>query len=278
MPTRPADESVTAAAIRKLLIGYVAAPLRHLREINSQVHLGNLILDELHSRGEPIEVTATVSTDGSGLIRIVRSDTPTLRVQHEMRVQGAKLEGASKLTREKSDIVLLKAAPAEVHLRRERNGVLDVIAPISVTSIDAVIEIKAACSFDPEQRHLFRMDVAKLQALLDASEGTAPEFHFVLLDKSLPVGPHIQEFGPLPVDSWECGAPGGRQLKRKGAIAFEPSPQLALSAVISSEPVIHVWDLDPDLVVRHRVCSAAPLPDLELAAKLGLVKKAKSKE
>lgn len=273
---RPAPESATAAAIRDLLTEYMNAPLRYLREINLQVRLGNLMLEKLRERGDAVDTQVTVSKCGRGAKSAVLSDTPTLRVQHEMKVRPS-----TGLAKDRSDIVLIKPEPAEVHLKRARNGALDVIAPIALECIDAIVEIKAACSFDPEQRHLFRSDVAKLRKLLAAALPEQKlEAHFVLIDKSLPVGPHTQYFGPAPVTVWERGAPGGLQVRRtvnrQKVVGLEPSPQLTLETLRQGhQRGVHVWDIGLDLTVRHRLCTDCEWPKEERARELGIIRKAK---
>lgn len=260
----PYKDSPTAAAIRKLLCDYKEHPLRHLREVNLQAQLWYLLLEELKRRGEATDTQATVSGDGFGGRRAVRSEHRVARIQMEMKIR--------KAAGEKTDLVLLKDSDEGVHLERRGNGTLDVISAISPAAIVAAVEIKAAGTPSPEQRHLFRMDVLKLDRFLRAAPvEQSCEAHFVLVDKALPVGMHSLEFGKHPVQKWERDAPGGTWL---GGAKFQGSPQLVLREPRGDERLVHVWDLDSQLNVRHRVCETPIfVPDEARANKLGLVRK-----
>ena len=230
------------------------------------------MLEVLKERKETIDTYATVSKCGTGEKQSIKSDNPTLRNQHEMKVRppnGPPIE--------KSDLVLLKSN-ITLQLQRARNGALDVIAPVHIHCIDAVVELKAACSADPEQRHLFRLDVEKLQTVLKNTPADQQiEVHFVLVDKSLPVGLHItHDTRSAATPIWQRGTPGARRIKikvDKKAILFdEKSPQLVLRESRGKERLVNVWDLDCDLNPRHRVCEAIEVPDVDA---LGILKKAK---
>lgn len=262
--TMPYKDSPTAAAIRTLLCDYKEHPLRHLREVNLQAQLWYLLLDELERRGEATDTQATVSRDGFGMHRAVRSEHRVARIQMEMKIRQA----AGEMT----DLVLLTDSTEGVHLERRGNGTLDVIAAISPADIAAAVEIKAAGSPSLEQRHLFRMEVLKLDRFLRAAPVEQPrEAHFVLVDKALPVGMHSLDFGKHPVLNWESNAPGGTWVR--GA-KFQGSPQLVLREPRGDERLVHVWDLDAELNVRHRVCETPIfVPDEARANELGLVRK-----
>lgn len=220
----------------------------YLREINLQAQLQRLVSDELCKRGESCLTTVAISDCGQGVKRAVLSDTPTMRAQMEMKIR---LPG-QVMAKERWDLVLLKPAPAIVQLTRAVNGSLDVIAPVNFESVDAVVELKAACSFDPAQRHLFRQDVLKLQTLL-LHTGSDLEVHFVLVDKSIAFGPHVRDLTRAAVDSWEQGAPiVWRKRLGSAGVLDQPSPQLMLQEPGPELPGVHVWDLTAAGDVRHR--------------------------
>ena len=266
--------SATAAAIKDLLTEYVKFPLMRLREINQQAELSNLMMKKLAKAGDPLHTTITISSCGTGGVRAVQSDASTQRVQQELKVRAS-----GDPAKDRSDVVLLKCGPDHVHLKRERNGTLDVVAGVSIECVDSIVEIKAACSFDPVQRHLFRRDVVKMLELIRAAPSSQYiEAHFVLIDKSLPVGPHTLEFGPSPVLDWERGFPRALRIRKKinrhQEVVLELSPQLTLASPGARDGrYVNVWDLDADLQVRHRVCSEFELSDDD--SELGIVSKAK---
>lgn len=244
--------SFVASAIENLFTEYRTAPLRFLREINLQVRLGQLIEKELELRDAPLVTSATLSKVGKKAQSLMPVTTPVFRIQHEMKVADGK---------EKSDIVVLKAEHP-VSLLRGKMGALDVVAAIPARDVEAVIEVKAACSADREQRHLFRKDVSKLHQLrLSATDGDF-EMHFVLFDKSIPIGQHTHEHGPKPVDPWEKEDTYAIAYKSSNGPAIHPSPQLDLSDPLpyreSDQRLVHVWDMDCDGMLRHRVNKSAP--------------------
>lgn len=241
-------KSFVSSAIESLFDEYRGAPLRFLREINLQVRLGQLIEEELKSRNASLDTRATLTRGGN----TVQVTTPVFRIQHEMKVAEGK---------EKSDIVVLKAEH-HVSLSREKMGALDVVAAIPARDVEAVIEVKAACSADREQRHLFRKDVSKLHRLsLSATDGDF-EMHFVLFDKSIPVGIDLLKDNPDPYMQWEKGDPYAVAYKGPNVPVIHASPQLDLSDQLpsskSDQRLLHVWDMDRDGNLRHRVNKSPP--------------------
>lgn len=108
---------------------------------------------------------------------------------------------------------------------------MDIVAHLPLENIEAVIEIKAACSADPAQRAKFCSDVVKLLRLPSDHE---VERHFVLVDKSLPLGPtglhkRFIEKKP-PVLNWH-----------EGGEFVVPD----LEPAVPNGPSVHLWDLEP---------------------------------
>ncbi|WP_431103074.1 hypothetical protein [Roseateles noduli] len=241
--------SIFASAIRTLFDEYQEAPLRFLREINLQVRLGRLIEEQLEKSNASLDTFGTLSDGGAGVGGLVQLATPVFRIQHEMKVTGGK---------EASDIVVLKSEH-QVRLSRAGNGTLDVVAAIPACDVEAVIEVKAACSADPEQRHLFRNDVRKLHQLSLNANADEFEMHFVLVDKSIPIGQHLVEHGKTPVDPWEVGFPDAVAYKGSAGPKIYASPQITLMAPAEEQRRrINVWDMCPEGRLRHRVCLGVP--------------------
>lgn len=176
MPSEVIEQSIEA-----LFDLYRGHPLRLMREIGIQTRLASLIqtgLAQPFSRAQIVNGHAIHDTE----------DTVE-RVQMEIRVEVPGHSG-----REASDLVVLRHSENEaVALTLYPNGHLDIVAKISARDVAAVIEIKAACSADRQERHQFRLDVGKLLSLASRIRlhgGIVPQMHFVLVDKSLSVGEH----------------------------------------------------------------------------------------
>jgi hypothetical protein len=243
-------------AIEALLREYIDFPLRYLREYNQQVRLVTLVASEL---GQAELATDTVAEVVSGTGRKPEGQGCIWRPQIEAKVKDA--EG------EASDLVLLREADEAnpILLERKGNGHLDIVATVRAEDVIAVVEIKAACSADDSQRHLFRRDVLKLfelqrRAKLDAGQISC---HFVLIDKSLPMG-GFKGAAKSPQPDWHQGPPPGRFLPPDNT--FESSPQLVLHTGGTEDvagPYVHVWDVEDQngvMVPRHRICTGFTLP------------------
>jgi hypothetical protein len=227
-------ENPVEDAIIRLLNEYIDNPLLYLREANQQCRLQNLISENLSANNKLHCQTEIFSNSKDG--KLVGAGL-TCRVQEELKVGSGK--------RDVSDIVVLREAGSKspVKLLREKYGALDIIAKIRNEDVDAVIEIKAACSADPEQRHLFRKDVVKLLGIAKADDETSIcrklSLHFVLIDKSLAVGAVDILLNKDQKQTWWKGAPQ--------TCRGEESPQLRVVDDVSPEtPFVHVWTIEPD--------------------------------
>lgn len=230
-PPQPA--ALLASQIHRLLDGYVEHPLRYMRERNLQVRLGHLIEAALgpDERLSAVEVLV-------GSLHSYRTSDRVMRVQHELKIKEAQGQ--------QSDIVLLRnATPADpIQLTRERNGHLDIVAATRAGDAEAVLEIKAACSADPNERRKFRADVTKLHELIQAClrEGVqAPECHFVLIDKTMSVREHASCADRKRDLQWDLA---------------EERPWSWAGAGRLGKSHVHVWDFDEGGEVRHRVSVA----------------------
>lgn len=243
---------VVVQSITELIGEYIDYPLRCLREVNLQVRLGHILLANLQREGVCLEVPVGVwpkrrvgtAAEGRGVI---------IRVQHEVKIAGTNGEC--------SDTVVLREATdsAPIELTRWNNGHLDIVASIRPQDVAAVIELKAACSADPSQRHGFRSDVAKLLRLSKIG-GQAIERHFVLIDKAISVSGHAAAASSkAAVADWHVGAPYKYSSGRKEHRRSTPSPQLALEDTPEKGfGAVHIWDIDADSGgprLRHRICA-----------------------
>lgn len=236
-----------SASIIQLIEDYKTNPLRFMREIGMQAQLRMLL-------------QAAYGETCSAQIRQGRVVTVTPhvveRVQMELRVQDAANRGP-----EKSDVVVLRStfnAPP-ITLTRYPNGSYDIVSKISLSDASAVIELKAACSADVSQRHLFRSDVSKLLDLADAcvAEQACPELHFVLIDKSVGIsGPALAAH--MPIRDWHFEPQEIiNELTDLGLERFvQNSPRIEIR---NSQPLtgafVHVWMMDHE----GGIAAGAPL-------------------
>lgn len=260
------SRQIVSSAICRLLKDYASNPLMHLREINLQVHLGNLILAGMAAAQHPLDSEALLVAPGPKPKAnwVGEGRGKVLRVQHELKIGKAE-SGTEANNRKKTDIVLLRDAQATdpVRLTCEKFGPLDVIASIEAKDVEAVIEIKAACSADPAQRHLFRKDIAKLleiESVFSACPNAS--YHFVLIDKSIPIEPFTANWGGKPaVDEWELGDPEHVFVQASGSRKKMTSPRWNFLKVRprpdSPDKHVHVWSLSPKVKPRLRYCTEA---------------------
>lgn len=236
MPAFPSLALTIELSIQTLFETYRRNPLRVMREIGIQTHLHSLLQSALK------EDCAVQLLAGP---RTIGTNDRLERVQMELRVQPS--NGASA---EKSDIVVLRSTTHQepVSLTLAPNGHLDIISKIALADVDAIIEVKAACSADPQQRHLFRSDVEKLLVVARQTVGITnrpkPELHFVLVDKSLGVRAHMESRKSAKrdfhletdLDNW---TDAGRTRH------WELSPKIHLSQQCpEAEPFVHVWFME----------------------------------
>lgn len=176
------------------------------------------------------------------------------RVQMEVRVTNANGRGP-----EKSDIVVLRSTRDEnampITARRYANGAFDIVSMIEITDAVAVIEVKAACSADFQQRHLFRSDLNKLLELRKACEddSVGPELHFVLIDKSVAISGMPPELfgldplaGAMPRQDWHVESEQflAAQTERGVREFWTESPKpLLFDAPPDSGAFVHVWEM-----------------------------------
>ena len=129
------------------------------------------------------------------------------------------------------------------------NGHLDIVSKISATDVAAVIEVKAACSADLQERHKFRCDVDKLLKLASRaadSAVTVPQLHFVLVDKSLSAPGHGRS-NKQPRRDWftelETDVAGWTLRGQERFWANSPRIRM-LAAEPTGRPFVHVWTLE----------------------------------
>ena len=224
-------------SIRAMFELYRCKPLRVLREIGMQAHLCSLLQGALQ---EDCAVQMLV-----GRKRVFSSTDRLERVQMELRVQNAVGSGV-----EKSDIVVLRRTEDEspISLTLAPNGHLDVISKVALADVDAVIEVKAACSADSQQRHRFRSDVEKLllvgRQAADVTNRPVPELHFVLIDKSLKVGEHKNCKKP-PQRDFANETNTANWTDRARDEYWERSPKITLSRNRPETGIfVHVWFME----------------------------------
>lgn len=235
-------------AISELIEGYQREPLRLIREIGIQAQLRQVLQQRLN------EVC-------SAQIRQGRRLNPTRhtveRVQMELRVQDESGHGPQK-----SDVVVLRSTQnAEpITLTRYPNGPFDIVSKLPLKDAAAVIEVKAACSADPQQRHLFRCDVSKLLDLAEACPPGQPHpaLHFLLIDKSIGVDDHPAFADRMPILDWHA-EPQDRldDLTDHGLEEFWlASPRIELKTTQPENgPFVHVWMMNH----IHGKADGAPL-------------------
>jgi len=241
------------AAITALLTAYIKQPVQAMREIGLQAKLR----DHIASLLQPGHCGVQVVDVGSQSVG--RSPVPGWKVD---RVQlEAKVWQAASPASDRSDLVVFLPGPA-VTLTRYPNGILDIVSRVHADEVEAVVELKAACTFDKGQRHLFRKDIRKLW---DLAPAVAFDRHFVLIDKSLPVpfAPPLpaRKRAPqvAPVCVWHTENQA-QILKDWSPKALDecwwnsPRPILHHAPPVAGR-FVHVWDLansGGELVVRHR--------------------------
>lgn len=239
-----------AACIESLLTDYRAQPLSLMREIGIQARLHRLLQRDLADETCRMQVR----TGDSRRRQPVATCYLAERVQMEVRVTNADGHGP-----EKSDIVVLRSTRDEqampITATRYANGAFDIISKIDIADAAAVIEVKAACSADFQQRHLFRCDLNKLLELRKACEAqsASPELHFVLIDKSVAIsGRPTEGFGvdplvrAMPRHDWHVESEQflGTQTERGVREFWTNSPRaLLLDATPDSRAFVHVWEM-----------------------------------
>lgn len=251
------------ACIESLMNDYRAQPLALMREIGIQARLHRLIQCGLANETCRMQIKIGDSRRRKPVATCYLAE----RVQMEVRVTGADGHGP-----EKSDIVVLRstrnAAEMPITATRHANGAFDIISKIEVTDVAAVIEVKAACSADFQQRHRFRSDLNKLLELGKFCEEheARPELHFVLIDKSVAFPSQPPEIfgvnhldGAMPRHDWNVESEAFLQAQTPRGIKefWEKSPR---SSLLSAQPVsgafVHVWE------IAHHAGKATPVPPL----------------
>lgn len=251
-------ETIIESSITNLFGTYREHPLRLMREIGIQARLASLL------QGSLLDFCPALVVNGR---KKQYKTTDTIeRVQMEIRVQAPSYSGA-----EKSDIVVLRNfgdEPVQMHLYA--NGHLDIVSKIRVEDVDAVLEVKAACSSDVSQRHFFRCDIAKLLKLAQVSQEKtlrSPHMHFVLIDKSLSVGAH-RTSKKLAQEDWvtETKPAVASWSPREQDLYWAKSPRPVLQKIEPvGVPFVHVWFLEHvaggsvGSNVRHKYVWSAPV-------------------
>ena len=239
-----------AACIESLLKDYRTQPLALMREIGIQARLHRLLQRDLADETCRMRVRIGDSRRRQPVATCYLAE----RVQMEVRVTNADGHGPQK-----SDIVVLRSTRDETAMpitaTRHANGAFDIISKIEIADAAAVIEVKAACSADFEQRHLFRSDLNKLLELRKACKGqlASPELHFVLIDKSVAMsGRPAEHFGvdplvgAMPRHDWHVESEQflGAQTDRGVQKFWTNSPRASLlDAPPDSGAFVHVWEM-----------------------------------
>lgn len=238
--------TTSAAAIEQAITTvfgeYVNNPLLYLREANIQFRLLQAIKETLI--GDDCAHASVIDRKRGTEVGQGRVG----RVQAELKPGGGNTCVA--------DLVVLRTATEEspVKLLREKNGALDIVAEVDPNDLDAVIEIKAACSADPMQRLLFRKDLNKLSEIGKKRMSATPvQLHFVLIDKSVALG-KIETVANKPaVDTWwkqeRLGTKNANLVSE--TYSFDASGEKP-----ASERFIHIWTLaksdgDPAAQLQH---------------------------
>lgn len=238
MTKKISTSDVVHLCIKQLLNDYIKDPLMYLREANLQAQLQKLISEKLlefsqltcKARVVPKNPKNTCSSEPRGILS---------RVQQEMKIGSA--------DRGVSDIVVFRPASDDdpVTLKREKNGIFDVVAHLEIEDIDAVMEIKAACSADSMQRHLFRLDIIKLLSLSNERPTMPLDLHFILVDKSMGVAGFSDLATRYSISNWWTGEPTWVTFKKKGHSHKIQSPQLDLFfEPPEGKPFVHVWGIE----------------------------------
>lgn len=255
MSTRQAP---VETAITALLTTYIQQPVQAMREIGLQSKLRDLIAKSLEPDCCGVQV---VDVDCEDLGACPVSGWKVDRVQLE-----AKVWQADSPTSDRSDLVIFRSGRS-VTLTRYPNGVLDIVSRVRADDVETVVELKAACTFDKGQRHLFRQDIRKLW---DLAPNAVFDRHFVLIDKSLPVSltPPLpaRKRAPqaIPVNGWhtedEAKIRGEWPPKALDECWLNsPRPTLHDAAPVGRR-FVHVWDLASSNgapAVRHRYATFA---------------------
>lgn len=245
-------------AITALLTAYIGQPVQVMREIGLQAKLRDLIASSLEPNYCDVRI---VDVDSESLDARPVSGWKVDRVQLE-----AKVWQAGSPTGDRSDLVVFRSGRT-LTLTRFPNGALDIVSRVRADDVETVVELKAACTFDKGQRHLFRQDIRKLW---DLAPNAGFDRHFVLLDKSLPVSttPPLptrkRALQAAPVDGWhtedETTVREDWPLKAMNECWLNsPRPTLHDAAPVGRR-FVHVWDLafsDGAPAIRHRYATFA---------------------
>jgi hypothetical protein len=231
--------SLVETAIQQLFAEYLASPVRFMRELGQQVRLRDLIQERL----SPDTCPAQIRDEGKETDP-QQTPWPIQRVQLEVKLGTGEAGGS-----ERSDLAVFKAG-APVTLTRFPNGALDIVSRVDPSAVECVVELKAACSADKAQRHLFRKDIKKLWHLT-ASRGM--DCHFVLIDKSLvvlgapPLPARRRANAGDPVDAWHLEAESERAGWTSACVAecwtLSPKPRFIDAHEPRPARCVSVWDL-----------------------------------
>lgn len=242
MPNNLCLDAIVEKCIQALFFEYGKNPIRYLREIGIQFQLRSILQAALNQE----DCFAEIYRKGSKDI-FLRPSSRLDRVQLEIRLIG----------KEKCDLVILRSTSAidssPITLTLYSNGALDLVSKIHPKDADAAIEIKAACSADPEQRHKFRKDVYKLLRI--AREFPGISANFVLVDKSIGVGEFRVE-SPHPVHEWYSESKD--DIDRWGIKAAKDmwGSYLGLSVTTKppiDQPFVSIWGFRGGATVRQYV-------------------------
>jgi hypothetical protein len=156
-------------AIRTVLVDFIERPFFDVREADVQARL----LHEIRARLTPPDVPLVLRPHGDVPLHRHPAGLRTSRVHREAKLgEGLQLDL----------VVLAEAGPVEFMVHR--NGPLDVIAPVRLEHLAAVVEVKAAPSKNMWKS--FCKDLGKLCEVVRLAPGCGA--FFVAFDKSLALG------------------------------------------------------------------------------------------
>ncbi len=259
------DDELIEASIRELFDEYKHEPLYYMREVGLQVRLKELIEAKLKIRDAPAQVERVgngraFSNGGAGKCNRIA------RVQLEIRIQAEKNErvpedhSRSKNDPEICDLVLLREAAeaAPIKLRSFSNGPLDIVRMMVAADVSCAIELKATVSADKKMRGQFRDDVVKLLKLKAKPDHRHIQAHFILVDKSLSIDQHkwANEEADRSVDHWYTETESTSfTANQQSWWTTQERFELLECGGTDFSTAVHLWYLDRDLKLRHKMAS-----------------------
>ena len=246
-------DKLIGRCVKELLEEYLIEPAMYLRELNLQAQLAKKIEVAIGRRN-----LTTMASVVPHVESMRARDWRLANAAPQMCHRVSRVQQGLKIVNVIPDIIVLRKRDAHdpIELRLAGMGAVDLIAPVRLCDVDSVIEIKAACSADANSCNAFKFDVRKLFRLLPHDpEGSCPSLHFVLIDKSLPVGRFNKVEKRAQVDEWHSDQ---RKL-RKGR-----SRVSNFTMSNSPLPTVSIWDLTPNrsnLRCRRRWLDAPGGPD-----------------